>query len=85
MISIGIGEIQKNISIFSDLKNPIQIVDKRKHQTLAFVYPAKTIEKSIVGKLAGKYKDKAISDNVESIKEKAMLEAMREKYSGLPH
>lgn len=81
MLKIGIGEIQRNTSIFSGLKEAIQIVDKRKQQTLAFVYPANQIKNSTVEKLAGKYKNhQKPQENLEKIKEKAMFEAMREKY-----
>jgi RNase H-fold protein (predicted Holliday junction resolvase) len=83
MISIGIGEIQKNISIFKNINEEIKIVDKRKKETLAIVYPIKQeYHKSIVNKLAGKYKDKIQQTNLslKEIKELAMEEAMKEKY-----
>lgn len=94
MLSVGIGEIQKNTAIFSNLKESIQIVDKRRHQVLAIVYPAHQARSSISKKLAGKYKNQVIqgsqkdlqstSPNLRDIKQKAMLEALREKY-GLSH
>ncbi|MCR2062963.1 hypothetical protein [Campylobacter helveticus] len=85
MFKIGIGEIQKNTSIFSNLKEAIQIVDKRKQKVLAFAYPANQTQNSIVEKLAGKYKNhQKPQENLETIKEKAMFEAMKEKY-GLSH
>lgn len=94
MLSVGIGEIQKNTAIFSNLKESIQIVDKRRHQVLAIVYPAHQARSSISKKLAGKYKNQIMqgrkkdlqstSPNLRDIKQKAMLEALREKY-GLSH
>jgi len=80
MLSIGIGEIQKNTSIFANFNEAFQIVDKRKKQILAMVYPAK--EQSIIGNLAGKYKDKIKSSNLtlEEIKEQSLYNAMVEKY-----
>lgn len=90
MLSVGIGEIQKNTAIFSNLKESIQIVDKRKHQVLAIVYPANQAKNSVVKTLAGKYKNQAsqnaqsTSPNLRDIKQKAMLEALGEKY-GLSH
>ena len=80
MLSIGIGEIQKNTSIFTHMTEAIQIVDKRKKQVLAMVYPVK--EQSVVKSLAGKYKNKIehTDMSIETIKEIAMMEAMREKY-----
>lgn len=95
MLSVGIGEIQKNTAIFSNLKESIQIVDKRRHQVLAIVYPAHQARSSISKKLAGKYKNQVIQgsqkdlqstspESLKDIKQKAMLEALREKY-GLSH
>jgi len=80
MLSIGIGEIQKNCSIFSNLTEALQIIDKRKKQVLAFVYPLQT--QSIVDSLAGKYKDKIQKTDLsfQEIKESAILSAMEEKY-----
>ncbi|MDL0079985.1 hypothetical protein [Helicobacter zhangjianzhongii] len=92
MLSVGIGEIQKNTAIFSNLKESIQIVDKRKHQVLAIVYPVNQVKNSIAKKLAGKYKNqvqggqKALQslENLQDIKQKALLQALGEKY-GLSH
>ena len=39
MITVGIGEIQKNISILSKVTDVPGIVDKRKNQNIATVYP----------------------------------------------
>ncbi|MDQ7060290.1 MAG: hypothetical protein Q9M43_03875 [Sulfurimonas sp.] len=80
MLSIGIGEIQKNSSIFSNLTEAIQIIDKRKKQVLAMVYPVQT--QSIVPSLAGKYKNKVKSTklSMEEIKEFSMMKTMEEKY-----
>ena len=83
MLSIGIGEIQKNSSVFSNLTEAMQIIDKRKKQVLAMVYPVKN--QSIVDSLAGKYKDRVSSTTLtfHEIKESAMLSAMEDKYGKL--
>ncbi len=80
MESIGIGEIQKNSSIFSHLKKAIQIVDKRKKKVLAVVYPVKN--QNIVKMLAGKYKNKIQkkATDLQVAKEIALKQAMEEKY-----
>ncbi len=80
MLSIGIGEIQKNSSIFSNLTQTMQIVDKRKKQVLAMVYPIQNT--SVIDKLAGKYsaRVKASETDFENIKKYAMQAAMEEKY-----
>jgi len=80
MLSIGIGEIQKNSSVFSNLTEAMQIIDKRKKQVLAMVYPIQN--QSVIEKLAGKYKDiiNPTTLNMQDIKESAMTKAMEEKY-----
>jgi len=79
MISIGIGEIQKNTSIFANLTESLQIVDKRRKQILAMVYPVK--KQSMVNSLAGKYKNKIPKIQKDNnIKEISMMKAMGDKY-----
>lgn len=79
MITVGIGEIQKNISILSKVTDVLEIVDKRKNQKIAVVYPIK--QRSVIETLAGKYRGKATPvDDVDAAKESAMMEAMRQKY-----
>ena len=80
MLSVGIGEIQKNSAIFSNLTEAMQIVDKRKKQVLAMVYPIQ--HQSVIDSLAGKYKDRVKHTDLtmKEIKESAMLSAMEEKY-----
>ena len=83
MLSVGVGEIQKNSAIFSNLTEVMQIVDKRKKKILAMVYPIQN--QSVIDSLAGKYSDQVQQTNltIKDIKESAMLSAMEEKY-GLP-
>jgi len=79
MNSISIGELQKNISLLTQLTNVFAIIDKRKNQRVAIVYPIK--KHSIIGSMAGKYKDRVTScDDLEKVKEMAMMEAMGDKY-----
>lgn len=80
MLSVGIGEIQKNTSMFTNITEAIQIVDKRKKEVLAMVYPIK--KHSVVDGMAGKYKDQITpaTISIEKIKEQAMTQAMEEKY-----
>ncbi len=83
MESIGIGDIQKNTAILTNLTESLEIVDKRRKKTVAIVYPVK--KTNITSKLAGKYAKK-INTPVLSIKqlkqatEQTMLETMEEKY-----
>ncbi len=83
MHSISIGDIQKNISLLTKLTDVFAIIDKRKNQRVAIVYPIK--KHSIIGSMAGKYRDRVIKcDDLEKAKELAMMETMGEKY-GLSH
>ena len=80
MLSVGVGEIQKNSAIFSNLTEVMQIVDKRKKKILAMVYPIQ--HQSVIDSLAGKYRDQVQETglNMREVKESAMLSAMEEKY-----
>ena len=79
MKTIGIGDIQKNTSIFNNLTEAIEIIDKRKKKTVAVVYPVR--KNSIVARLAGKYRNiNSAPADLTLAKETAMAEAMKEKY-----
>ncbi len=76
---VSIGEIQKNITLITKLTEAVTIVDKRKNQDVAIVYPLK--KNSVIASLAGKYKDRVSRvDDLETAKEEAMKRAMAEKY-----
>ena len=79
MYSISIGELQKNISLLTQLTEAFTIVDKRKNKSVATVYPIK--KNSIVSSMAGKYRNRVQRvDNLEEAKEIAMSRALGEKY-----
>ncbi len=83
METIGIGEIQKNTSLLSNLTESLEIVDKRRKCTVAIVHPVKKI--NITSKLAGKYKNHIsakplTTKQLSKAKEQVMLAAMEEKY-----
>ena len=83
MYSISIGEIQKNISLLTQLTDAFAIIDKRKNRRVAIVYPIQ--KHSIVSSMAGKYAQRGTPcDDLTHAKEIAMTEAMGEKY-GLAH
>lgn len=85
MQSVSIGEIQKNISLITKLKESVSVIDKRKNKIIAIITPMH--ENSVIDELAGKYRHlaKNIKDkDLNTAKEKAMIEAMREKY-GISH
>ena len=79
MYRISIGEIQKNISLLTKLTEAFIVVDKRKNQNVAIVYPIK--KHSIIESMAGKYRNRVETvDNLEIAKEEAMKQMMSEKY-----
>lgn len=79
MLVVSIGDIQKNISLLTQLTDAFAIVDKRKKRRVAIVYPIK--KHSIVSSMAGKYKSRTIKcDDLEYAKEMGLMEAMKEKY-----
>jgi len=79
MYTISIGDIQKNISLLTKLTEAFTIVDKRKNQNVAIVYPIKKY--SIIKTLAGKYRNRVERvDDLEMAKEEAMRQMMSEKY-----
>lgn len=79
MKSIGIGDIQKNTSLFKKLTEAMEIVDKRKKQVVAVVYPVK--KTNIVSKLAGKYRQRVSKTaDIKVSRESALRMAMEEKY-----
>ena len=79
MNSVSIGEIQKNISLITKLKDAVMIIDKRKNREVAVIYPVG--EESVVDSLAGKYKKQITATaDLEKAKEEAFKKAMEEKY-----
>ena len=80
MKTIGIGDIQKNTSIFNNLTEAMEIVDKRKKVAIAIVLPIKS--SNIVLQLAGKYRTRVANKSADLTlaKEQSMIQAMEEKY-----
>jgi len=73
MQSISIDEIQKNITLLTQLTEVFTIIDKRKNREIAIVYPIK--KHSIVPLMAGKYRHRVDrADDLEMAKQKAISE-----------
>ena len=73
MKTISIGELQKNISIFKNLDDVIEVVDKRANKKVAKIIPEKST--NVIKSLAGKYKVEKSLD-----KQKAWEIYINEKY-----
>ena len=82
-MTIGVSEIQKNISLFKNLNETIHIIDKKTKEVLAIVLPKKKIENhSLTDSLGGilQQKNKISIENIDEAIHKAYDEEMREKY-----
>jgi hypothetical protein len=86
MQTIGIGELQKNMGILTHLTEALTIVDKRKNKEVAVIYPIQDINKpNIIEQMSAKFQAKAkkrgiVIEDLDAVKEDAMMEAMKEKY-----
>jgi hypothetical protein len=78
----SLAEIQKNIALLTSLTEPLQIVDKRRNQIVATVYPRFATHNA--KRLAGKYRERIPSAlygaPFAEAREAALLAAMQEKY-----
>ena len=81
---IGISELQKKISIFRNLTETVEIVDKKTKEVLAIVLPKKEIrQKSLTDILGGILKSDIQAEDsskLESMVADAYDQEMREKY-----
>ena len=85
MQTIGIGELQKNMGILTQLTEALTIIDKRKNKEIAVVYPVNHDRYNMVEEMSRKFQLRAknrgiVIEDLEKAKEDAMMEAMKEKY-----
>ena len=81
---IGVSELQKNISIFKNLTESVQIVDKKTKEVLALVLPKSQMQTAnltdALGGILQKSKPINKYDNLDEMIEDAYDMEMREKY-----
>ena len=81
---IGVSELQKNISIFKNLTESVQIIDKRTKKVLALVLPRSQMQTAnltdTLGGILQKSKSTQKHDDLDDMIEKAYDMEMREKY-----
>lgn len=87
-MTIGISELQKNMSIFKNLSQTVQVIDKKTKKVLAIILPRQEIEKrSLTESLGGilsshksidHYQD--INQDINGMIDDAYAAEMREKY-----
>ena len=79
MNSISIGDIQKDISLLTQLTDPLTIIDKCKNKIVAVIYPVN--KHSVIASMAGKYKNRVQKcEDLKHAKESTMMQTMKEKH-----
>jgi len=83
-MTIGVSELQKNISIIRNLKETLYIVDKKTNELLATILPNKKKEKkSLTEELAGSMANGIVVDDLDKAISEAYADEMMEKYGYL--
>lgn len=81
---MGVSELQKNISIFKNLTETIEIVDKKTKEVLALVLPKSQLENvnltSALGGILQSSKTIEGQENLDGMIEDAYDREMRAKY-----
>ena len=83
-MTIGISELQKNISIFKNLNETVQVIDKKTKEVLAVILPKQKIEKKSLteslGEILSHKKPNEEYQNINQMVDDAFEAEMREKY-----
>jgi len=87
-MTIGVSELQKNISIIRNLKETLYVVDKKTNELLATILPNKKMEEeSIVDRLGGIFSDSKLPEKYNGDLDAAIADAyhqeMMEKYGDM--
>jgi len=81
---IGVSELQKNISIFKNITETIEVVDKKTKEVLALILPKSQLENvNLTDTLGGILQSDKIAEgknNLDAMIEDAYDREMREKY-----
>ena len=78
---ISIGELQKNISLLKNLKEPLIVIDRRTNKEVAFIQPIGQSDEEILQELLVKEvkKRKDVKD-VDSAFEEVYTQELKRKY-----
>jgi len=80
-MTIGVSELQKNISIIRNLKESLQVVDKKTNELLATILPAKRKRTAtLTEQLAGSMANAIIIDDIDKAYHEAREEEILKKY-----
>jgi len=85
-MTIGVSELQKNISIIRNLKETLYVIDKKTNELLATILPNKKEQKkSLTEELAGSMANGIIIDDLDKAISKAYDDEMMKKYGHLTY
>jgi len=85
-MTIGVSELQKNISIIRNLKETLYVVDKKTNEILATILPnKKEKKKSLTEQLAGSMANGIVVDDLDKAISEAYADAMIQKHGHFNH
>ncbi len=83
-MTIGVSELQKNISIIRNLKETLHVIDKKTNELLATILPNKKEQKkSLTEELAGSMANGIVADDLDKAISEAYADAMMKKHGHL--
>lgn len=85
-MTIGVSELQKNISIIRNLKETLHVIDKKTNELLATIIPNKQNNKEELGltdRLAGSMANGIVVDDLDAAIKQAYHDEMMERYGHL--
>jgi hypothetical protein len=85
-MTIGVSELQKNISIIRNLKETLHVIDKKTNELLATIIPNKQDKQeklSLTDRLAGSMANDIIVDDLDVAIKQAYHDEMMKKYGHL--
>jgi hypothetical protein len=83
-MTIGVSELQKNISIIRNLKETLYVIDKKSNELLATILPnKKKSHLSLTEQLAGSMANGIIVDDIDKALDDARTAELVKKYGSV--
>jgi len=83
-MTIGVSELQKNISIIRNLKETLYVIDKKSNELLATILPNKKKSNlSLTEQLAGSMANGIIVDDIDKALDDARTAELVKKYGSV--
>jgi len=83
-MTIGVSELQKNISIIRNLKETLYVIDKKSNELLATILPNKKKSNlSLTEQLAGSMANGIIVDDIDKALDEARTAELVKKYGSV--